>query len=85
MIDLREIYLKTVSDITKDGDRWVHFLNTAAHLYKYSFINQVYIYAQKPDATACATYETWLKLNCLRKNNAKAIGIFDNTYIQVVY
>ena len=44
----------TANDITKNGDTWMRFLTTAASNYKYRFKDQLLIYAQKPDAVACA-------------------------------
>ena len=38
---------------------WTAFLTTAARLYKYPFHEQMMIYAQRPDATACAEYNLW--------------------------
>ena len=38
---------------------WTAFLTTAARLYKYPFHEQMMIYAQRPDAIACAEYDLW--------------------------
>ncbi len=45
--------------LTKNNQHWLSFLQTAANNYKYSFRDQVLIYAQRPDATACASVEFW--------------------------
>ena len=45
--------------ITGSHERWMAFLQTAARLYKYPYNEQVMIYAQRPDATACAEYDFW--------------------------
>ena len=50
---------ETLKEITKSGENWTKFLKTASNNYKYSFNEQVLIYAQKPNATACADIETW--------------------------
>ncbi len=56
---VNEIAKETLKEITKSGEDWVNFLKTASNNYKYSFNEQVLIYAQKPNATACADIETW--------------------------
>ncbi len=45
--------------VTRDADSWKRYLDTASRLYKYSFDDQLLIYAQRPDATACASMELW--------------------------
>ncbi len=44
---------------SRDVDGWKQYLNTASRLYKYKFDEQLLIYAQRPDATACAEMELW--------------------------
>lgn len=58
---INEMANKTLQDITKSSENWIRFLDTASNNYKYSFNEQVLIYAQKPNATACADIETWNK------------------------
>lgn len=56
---------ETAKDIVKNGEEWRRYLNTAARLYKYPFQEQMLIFAQRPDATACASIEIWNeKMNC---------------------
>ena len=57
-----------------NSENWISFLKTAAWQYKYPFEDQVCIYAQRPDATACATMEVWNK-NMRRWINKGAKGI----------
>ena len=45
--------------LTGSWQEWAGFLTTAARLYKYPFHEQMMIYAQRPDATACAEYDLW--------------------------
>ena len=52
---LNELANETLKEITQSGESWIRFLNTASSNYKYSFNEQVLIYAQNPNATACAT------------------------------
>ena len=49
----------TAHSITQDADSWKRYLTTASRLYKYSFDDQLLIYAQRPDAEACASMELW--------------------------
>ena len=58
---INEMASETLKEITQNGESWIKFLNTASNNYKYSFNEQVLIYAQKPNATACADIETWNK------------------------
>ena len=50
---------KTAKAVTGSVEEWTGFLQLAARLYKYSYPEQLLIYAQRPDATACASYEIW--------------------------
>ena len=56
---INEMARETLKDITSRPEEWVKFLDTASSNYKYDFNEQVLIYAQKPDATACAEIEIW--------------------------
>ena len=48
---------KTADSFSRQWEHWAEFLITAARLYKYSYLDQLMIYAQRPDATACAEYD----------------------------
>ena len=65
----------TANDITKNGDTWMRFLATAANNYKYRFKDQLLIYAQKPDAVACAEIETWNRLGRWVNKGTKGIAL----------
>ena len=54
-----ELAEKTARDMTRDPRIWKRFLDTASRMYKYSFDDQILIYAQRPDATACADMDLW--------------------------
>lgn len=56
-----ELLLHTTNQITKSPQNWISFLNAAARQYKYPFSNQLLIFAQKPEAVACATMDVWNK------------------------
>ncbi len=59
ILETRELYKDTINDITKNEDIWLSFLKTASWNFKYSFNDQVLIFAQRPSATACAEMEEW--------------------------
>ena len=50
---------KVATQLVGSWQEWTAFLTTAARLYKYPFHEQMMIYAQRPDATACAEYDLW--------------------------
>ena len=54
-----EMANETAASITQDAEAWMQFLRHSARFYKYSFNDQLLIYAQRPEATACASYEIW--------------------------
>ena len=50
---------RTANGLTRYWESWTDYLTTASRLYKYSFADQLMIYAQRPDATACAGFDIW--------------------------
>ncbi|MFR4725730.1 MAG: hypothetical protein ACLT9S_12285 [Faecalibacterium sp.] len=50
---------RTANGLTRYWESWTDYLTTASRLYKYPFADQLMIYAQRPDATACADYDIW--------------------------
>lgn len=73
--ETRELYKETIDQITKDEDSWLSFLTTASWNFKYKFEDQILIYAQRPQATACAEMEEW-NTKVKRWVNKDAKGIF---------
>ena len=68
----------TAKVIVSDEQEWKKFLLTAGHMYKYPFREQMLIYAQRPDATACASLELWNeKMNCWVNKGAQGIALID--------
>ena len=68
----------TAKEIVKNQEAWRHYLNASARLYKYPFQEQMLIYAQRPDATACVSIEIWNgKMNCWVTKGAKGIALID--------
>ena len=69
---------ETAKQVVKNGGEWTKYLDTAARLYKYPFEDQMLIYAQRPDASACATMEIWNeKMFCWVNRGAKGIALLD--------
>lgn len=50
---------ETARSIGENKESWMNYLDVASRLYKYPFEDQILIYAQRPDATACAPLEMW--------------------------
>ena len=78
--DYVQLAAQTAREIAADGETWRSFLQTASTLYKYDFYDQMMIYAQRPDATACASFELWT--NTMRRyvrRGAKGIALLDMT------
>ncbi len=75
-----ELARQTVREISADGETWRSFLQTASTLYKYSFYDQMMIYAQRPDTTACASFELWTNtMQRYVRRGAKGIALLDMT------
>ncbi len=70
-----ELSKQTAHDLSTSPGKYMTFLETAANNYKYSFADQVLIYAQKPSATACAEIETWNKLGRWVNKGTKGITL----------
>ena len=69
---------ETAKEVVKNRDEWMKYLTTAARLYKYPFREQLLIYAQRPDATACASIELWNeRMHCWVNKGAKGIALLD--------
>ena len=61
---------ETAAEVVKNREEWMQYLTTAARLYKYPFREQLFIYAQRPDATACASIELWNeRINVIKKED----------------
>ena len=75
-----ELARQTMREISADGENWHAFLTTASNVYKYGFYDQLMIYAQRPDATACASYEIWNQtMRRYVRHGAKGIALLDMT------
>ena len=73
-----ELAQQIMREISADGENWRAFLTTASNVYKYGFYDQLMIYAQRPDATACASYEIWNQtMRRYVRRGAKGIALLD--------
>ena len=71
---------RMATQITGSYQGWTDFLTTAARLYKYPYHEQLMIYAQRPEATACADYELWNKrMGRYVRRGAKGIALIDHS------
>jgi N12 class adenine-specific DNA methylase len=69
---------RAATQITASHESWTDFLKTAARLYKYPYHEQLMIYAQRPDATACAGYELWNeKMRRYIRRGSRGIALID--------
>lgn len=74
--ELSNLYLQKLKDFEQKPSEWIQFLKTASNVFKYEFVNQVLIYAQRPQATACAEFNIWAKtMNAYIKKYSSGIGI----------
>lgn len=62
LLKLKELSQQTIEAIVKSPDAWKKYLNAAPNIFRYSFEDQLLIYAQAPKATAVATYDVWNKI-----------------------
>lgn len=79
-----QIYAQMANEVatrlTGSWQEWAAFLTTAARLYKYPYHEQMMIYAQRPDATACAEYDLWNeKMGRYVRRGSKGIALIDDS------
>ena len=71
---------RTANGLTRYWESWTDYLTTASRLYKYPFADQLMIYAQRPEATACADYDVWnSRMNRYVRRGAKGIALLDES------
>ena len=71
---------RTAEQITGSYQKWTAFLTTAARLYKYPYNEQLMIFAQRPEATACAEYDLWNKqMRRYVRRGSKGIALVDTS------
>ena len=71
---------RTANGLTRHWESWTDYLTTASRLYKYPFADQLMIYAQRPDATACAEFDIWRnRMNRYVRRGSKGIALLDES------
>ena len=71
---------QTAKELTRYWENWTDYLTTASRLYKYSYADQLMIYAQRPDATACASFDIWNnRMNRYVRRGSKGIALLDQS------
>ena len=71
---------RTANGLTRYWESWTDYLTTASRLYKYPFADQLMIYAQRPDATACTDFDIWNnRMNRYVRRGAKGIALLDES------
>ena len=71
---------QTAKELTRYWENWTDYLTTASRLYKYSYADQLMIYAQRPDATACASFDLWNnRMNRYVRHGSKGIALLDQS------
>ena len=71
---------RTANGLTRYWESWTDYLTTASRLYKYPFADQLMIYAQRPDATACAEFDIWRnRMNRYVRRGSKGIALVDES------
>ena len=71
---------RTANGLTRYWESWTDYLTSASRLYKYPFADQLMIYAQRPDATACADFDIWNnRMNRYVRRGAKGIALLDES------
>ena len=86
--NIRALSAETAREITQTPENWMRFLDTASRVYKYPFHEQMLIYAQRPDAIACASIEVWNKnLRRWVNRGSKGIALLDDSgsYLKLKY
>ncbi|MEG0383089.1 MAG: hypothetical protein RR597_07605, partial [Christensenella sp.] len=78
MQSITQLAQETLLGLTGSVQSWEFFLDSCAWLYKYPFHEQVLIYAQRPDARACATMDLWNKtMKRWVNTGSKGIALID--------
>ena len=71
---------RTANGLTRYWESWTDYLTTASRLYKYPFSDQLMIFAQRPDATACADFDIWNnRMNRYVRRGSKGIALLDQS------
>ena len=78
--DIFQLAQQTATQVTASPESWRRFLYTAAHNYHTTYLNQLLIHAQRPDATACADFDIWNnRMNRYVRRGSKGIALLDES------
>lgn len=75
LLTAEEMFEETIRKVSSSPDEWLRFLNTASRVYQYSFDDQLMIYAQRPNAVGCTSFQTWKKTNHYVKQGTAGIAL----------
>lgn len=86
---VRQIYEQVIHEVTQSQDAWKSVLRLAGQIYRYEFDNILMVYAQKPNATLVADFDTWKKVGRFVKCGSKGAAIYPskalNPYMRYVF
>lgn len=71
-----QIYRETIHEVTKSPESWKEVLRLTGRIYRYEFDNILMVYAQKPNSTLVADYDTWKKVDRYVLRGSKGIAIY---------
>lgn len=84
-----ELFGETVRKVSSTPQEWLKFLNTASRVYQYTFDAQLMIYAQRPNAIGCTSFEKWKQMNHYVKRGTQGIALIvrngENRKLRYVY
>ena len=75
LLTAEEMLEETIRKVSSSPDEWLRFLNTASRVYQYSFDDQLMIYAQRPNAVGCTSFQIWKKTNHYVKQGTAGIAL----------
>ena len=76
--DITKLSQETSKRVVSSGNEWINFMNSAYHHYRYKFNEQLLIYAQRPDATACLPFDKWKDNHRWFNKGTKGIALLEN-------
>ena len=84
-----DLFEETVRKVSSTPQEWLKFLNTASRVYQYTFDAQLMIYAQRPNAIGCTSFEKWKQMNHYVKRGTQGIALIvrnsENRKLRYVY
>ena len=75
LLTAEEMLEETIRKVSSSPDEWLRFLNTASRVYQYSFDDQLMIYAQRPNAVGCTSFQIWKNTNHYVKQGTAGIAL----------